>query len=138
MWNCPSCSRTFKNPNQAHSCVRINAADLLSGSTDTIKAIYEKVTRIVGKFGEVQENSSKSTINFKNGATFMVLKPKKERMELEFVLEDERKEFPVYKTFRISKNRVAHYVALEKPDEVDKQITGWLKQAYDTVSKSGK
>lgn len=133
MWTCPTCKRTFKNPNQAHSCVIVDPQSLLANSNTEVIKIYAKVERIVKAFGGLQINASNSTINFKNGATFLVLKPKKDRMELEFVLPEEKDEFPVYKTFRISKSRVAHYIVLQKAEELDSQVEAWLKTAYDTV-----
>jgi hypothetical protein len=115
--------------------VVVDPAALLSNCDKNVHEIYAAVSKFIKTLGKSQENASSSTINFKNGATFLVLKPKKSRMEIEFVLPDEKNEFPVYKVFRISKNRVAHYVAVEKAGEIDAQVKKWLKAAYETVAR---
>ncbi|PCJ89783.1 MAG: hypothetical protein COA57_01100 [Flavobacteriales bacterium] len=75
----------------------------------------------------------KSAVLLRRGSTFLALKPKKQWLDIEFMLKDKMDEFPVYKTFRLSKNRVAHYVRIESPKEVDRQLLNWLKEAYEVV-----
>ena len=43
-------------------------------------------------------------------------------MDLEIVLSEEVNEFPVYKTVRVSKNKYAHFIKVEDPEEVDQNL----------------
>jgi Domain of unknown function (DUF5655) len=133
MWTCPNCGRSFKNPNQSHSCVVVKPEELLRKSSDHVVFIYRKLDAEVRKLGKVQVNCSKSTINYTYNSTFLVLKPKKERMDLEFLLDNEVNEFPINKTFRVSRHRVGHCVSLEDVAEIDRQLLAWIKQAYLVV-----
>ena len=133
MWICPNCGRNFKNPNQSHTCVVIKPEDLLQKCKVNVLQIYERVNSVVRKLGIVQVDCSSSTINYKNDLTFLVLKPKKGRMDLEFFLTEEVNEFPVSHTFRVSRNRVGHVVSLEDKNEIDSQIIRWITKAYQVV-----
>lgn len=65
----------------------------------------------------------------------MAIKPKQNWLDIEFLLPVEVTEVAIYKTFRVSRNRVAHFVRLDDPAEVTPQIMGWLKEAYALTGK---
>jgi hypothetical protein len=134
-WMCPKCHRRFKNPNQAHSCVRENPGDQFLKSEPHVKAIYNKLLREIRKFGPVNISPVRIGIMLKNESTFVAIKARKQFLDIEFLLPVELNEFPIHKTFRVSKQRVAHFIRLESPDEITKQILGWLKESYRLTGK---
>lgn len=89
----------------------------------------------VSDFGNVTISPAKNCILLKSASTFLALKPKKEWMDIEFLLDEETDEFPVHKTLRVSKNRVAHFVRLEHPREITRKLTGWLKRSFEITSR---
>lgn len=136
-WICPECDRPFKHENQSHSCVKINPDSLFENKSPVVKKIYGCILYEVKKFGkEIQITAARNAIFAKAPSTFAAFKPKKNSLSIEFLLREEVNEFPVEKTFRISKNRVAHFVRVEKVEEVDRQLLNWLRQAYETVIKA--
>ncbi len=136
-WTCPNCKRTFRHTNQWHSCVRVSVADHLKNRCDPVKKLLQKLIGIVTAFGAVIVDPVKTAIQFKAGATFLSVKVKKDCLQLEFQLRNGVDEFPIYRSVRVSKERVLHFAVLEDPQEIDGAVVGWLREAYDLVVDAG-
>jgi hypothetical protein len=89
----------------------------------------------VTAFGKVNISSVKNAIIVSSTSTFLAVKPKRDHADIEFLLDHEVNEFPVLKTFRVSRSRVAHFTRIGDPGDVDEQLMGWLKEAYETVNR---
>lgn len=131
MWVCPACARHFKHQNQSHSCLVVPIEKHLKGKPETIKQLVHQILLMVEGFGDVQVSSVKHAILVSSTSTFMALKVKKDRVEVEFVLKDPRDGFPVYKVVRVSKHRVAHFVAVGSLEEVDQPLLDLIRKAYE-------
>ncbi len=79
----------------------------------------------------MQISVASQAICFKHSSTFLWVKPKNLFVDITFYLHQQIDEFPIFKSLRQSKNRVAHAVRLEKVSEVNKQILHWIKQSYE-------
>ena len=134
-WICPNCKKEFKNKNQAHSCAKVDLKEHLKNKSPQVKATFDKLMRELGKLGKITINPVKTSIQVRATATFLSIIPKKDYMEIEFQLGSERDELPVYKNFRISKNRVLHFAILKDPQEVNTKLMNWLKKSYELVNK---
>jgi hypothetical protein len=134
MWTCPLCKRPFKYEHQAHSCVQVNPDDLLSRKSELVKTIYNKIIIAVQKFGPFTISAALKDIYLKQNGTFIGIHPKKDGIDMEFYLQESMDEFPVYKTLRTSKNRVVHYVQLDDPGQVDKQLIDWMHKSYKLIT----
>ena len=134
-WTCPTCKRVLPGPNQFHSCYITNKDAHLKKMSENIQEVFETLLSHLNSFENIEILYLKTCIQFKIGATFLSIYPKKDRLELEFQLNREEDFFPVYKCKRISKNRVLHSVAVEDMDEVDTQLINWLQDAYNTIRK---
>ena len=133
-WTCPTCNKKFRNKNQEHSCARVPIDDHFSGKPGNIRMIYDRLMQEVHRFGEVTVNPVKTSIQIKTGATFLSVKPKRDRVEIEFQLGREISTFPITRSFRVSKNRVLHCATLESYDQVNQEIVQWLRESYELVS----
>ena len=133
-WICPTCNKKFRNKNQEHSCARVPIDDHFSGKPSNIRMIYDRLMQEVHRFGEVTVNSVKTSIQIKAGATFLSVRPKRDRVEIEFQLGREISTFPITRSFRISKNRVLHSATLESYDQVNQELVRWLRESYELVS----
>lgn len=135
MWICPDCGRPFAKKNQSHSCVVQGVEAHFENRDPQLKAAYEKVAKAVATFGPHQITAAKSSIFFKNGGSFAGIKVMKDHLKLEFFLEAEHDEFPIEKTFRYSKNKIVHVMRVGSAKDIDRQVTGWLKESYSLISK---
>ena len=77
-----------------------------------------------------------NAIMFTSESTFLAIKPKKSWIDLEFALDYEANEFPIHKIVRISKTKFAHFVRVQNPGDIDDQLIGWIKKAYELISKN--
>lgn len=135
-WLCPNCRRPFKHKNQAHSCVTIEANTHLDNKSLKVRTTYDKLWLEVKKFGGVKVSATKSSIMFVSKSTFVAVKPKQNWLDIEFLLENEVKAFPIHKTFRANKSRVAHFVRLESPKDVSAKLVAWLKSSYELTANA--
>ena len=129
-WTCPKCGRSFKVLNQSHSCEITSKDHHFSGKDPIIRAIYEKIVRVVENCGPVNISFVKNAIIIAAKSTFLAVKPKKAYVDIEFLLNEEILDFPIHKTVRVSKNKVAHFVKIENPEDIDGSVTIWLRKAY--------
>jgi hypothetical protein len=132
-WICPECNRTFRHPNQSHSCKTFPLEKHFLNRPAGLRTAWDKIYKTVTGFGKVQVSILENAIIVGGKSTFMAFKTRKEYAELEILLDEEFSEFPVYKTFRVSKSRVAHFIRIQSAEEVDKQLRLWLKRAYEKV-----
>lgn len=135
-WICPECNRPFKHKNQAHSCVRIEEAVHLENKSPATRLIYDRLREAVRKFGDVKTSGTKSSIMFVSRSTFLAVKPKRGWIDIEFLLDKEVTDYPVYKTFRSNKSRVAHFVRLQSPKDVSTKLIGLLKRSYEVTNEA--
>jgi len=122
--------RSFKMTNQSHSCLVRDASHHFSNKKPEIKEIFDAITSIIDVLGPVQTSYVENAILIAATSTFLAVKPKKNRVDIEFLLDHEVTDFPVHKTVRASKNKIAHFVRFENAEEVDHVIANWLTEAY--------
>ena len=133
-WTCPTYGREFRNKNQEHSCARVPVDDHFKNKPIEIRMIYDRLMQEVTRFGDISVNPVNTPIQVKAGATFLSVRPKRDRLEIEFQLGREIAKLPVTKSLRISKNRVLHVAVLESYEQVNQELTQWLREAYELVS----
>jgi len=131
MWICPNCGRQFRDTNQDHSCLTTDVDSHFLKSNPLVKRTYSKMSNGVLDFEGVEVNPLKNAILFRTKSTFLAAKPKKDYLEIEFLLGDKTEEFPIYKTFQATKSKFAHFVRLGTPEEVDAQLLDWLRKAWE-------
>ena len=135
-WTCPECGRQFKHRNQSHSCLRLNPDDLFVGKEPQVRETYDTLLSEVGKFGDINISPVKIGVMLKAPGTFVAVKPKKSWVDIEFILDEEIREFPVHKTFKYTAARWAHFVRLQCSRDVSKKLLAWLRRSYDLISRS--
>jgi hypothetical protein len=131
MWTCPNCGREFKNTNQDHSCVVTDLESHFLNKQQNVVDTFEKIKDEVMKYKDVKINSVKNAILFTAKSHFLAVKPKKSLLDIEFVLDQPMEGFPIHKTAQASKNKWAHFVRLDSPEQVDQQLITWLRNAYE-------
>lgn len=133
MWTCPECNRIFKVKNQWHSCVIACEDDLFINKPSSVKEIYVKLLKCCQKFSTIEIDTTKSCIYFVDSNRYLVVKPQKTGLILEFVLNKSVDVFPVIKIVKIAKFRFAHRVMLDGPDALNEEVMSWIKEAYSML-----
>lgn len=102
-----------------------------AGKAPTVRAIYDKLMAETHLFGDVIEEPKKTSIHLVNKTAFAGVATRKVALLLNIksaapILSPR---FP--KTEKISSNRYHQEVKLTDPAEVDAELLGWLRQAYE-------
>ena len=134
-YTCPTCKRKLLGPNQFHSCYVTDKATHINKMSTDIASLFEVLLSHLQSFDKIEIIYLKTCVQFKIGATFLSVYPKKDRLILEFQLAREEDQFPIYICKRLSKNRVLHRVALGEIADFDQQLRNWLSEAYHTIKK---
>jgi hypothetical protein len=134
MWSCPRCGREFRNTNQSHTCRLIDKEQLFAKRPPQLKNIYKKIVSIVKPLGEFREETVlPDVIFFKTISTFLGVKVKRDHLEVEFFLDHPDNSPVVAKCLQTSANRFVHLVPVDSVDEIDEQLTNWIRHSYQLV-----
>jgi hypothetical protein len=135
-WVCPRCRRSFGRRNQPHSCAPVPdldgwLADRPTWAQDVIAAVRDQVNAL----GEdVILEPVKGALMIKRARTFAELSVRADRVELEFILSRHVQDRRIARVLPLSSRRIVHEVNLHRPDDVDRQVTDWLTEAYESSS----
>jgi hypothetical protein len=135
-WKCPKCHRVFKTKNQSHSCVIVSPDDLFDGTSNGTNALYEKLKKKCRRFSDFTTDTTRSCIYFVDQERYLVVKPQKNGLILEFVLHEKLEMFPVTKTYDIGKGRFVHRIKLDEPGDLTKQVMDWIREAHQILAQS--
>jgi hypothetical protein len=103
-----------------------------SGAKAGLKPIYDALVEIIRKFGgDVELSPKKAYVSVRRSKQFAIIQPSTStRVDVGINLKDE----PTTKRLEASgsfNSMVTHRVRLASPKDVDAELAGWLKKAYD-------
>jgi len=135
MWTCPKCKRDFKAKNQWHSCVIVKAEELFFNTPPVVSEIYSELLKRCDHLGNIKIDTTKSCLYFVDYERFLALKPKKNGLILEFLLNRSVDIFPVIKVLETGKLRYAHRVMLDDPEDITEEVLSWIEEAHGLLQK---
>jgi len=101
-----------------------------SGKKAALKPIYDALLAAIGKFGPVEISPKKAYVSLRRARQFAIIQPSTAtRLDVGIQLKD------VKPTDRLEASgsfnaMVSHRVRVESVSAVDKELVGWLQQAY--------
>lgn len=108
-----------------------------AGGKAVLRPIYDKLLEAIGKFGkDIEVSPKKAYVSLRRGKQFAIIQPTTAtRVDVGINLKGEAT------TERLEKSgsfnaMVSHRVRVSAPTEVDKELVGWLKKAYEASSNS--
>jgi len=131
MWICPECGRKFARNKQSHSCIEYNPEDLFIGKDQRVRDLYNALIIRLNGFGEIEVHSGKWNLTIRRLSTFLTVIIEKTHLTLVFISEEPIEEFPVYQNYHHTANRFSNSIKIESADEIDNQLMGWLRQAWE-------
>jgi hypothetical protein len=137
-WRCPQCGRRFRQRTREHSCdVRSLAAHTDRGSPQVQEMVGVVLDTIAG-LGPHAVVPLKTMIVVRAGSNFASLVVRRDSLEVGFILPRTLKNRRIHKTERLGPTKYAHTTRLASSADIDTQLAGWLRQAYQSVSASVK
>jgi len=105
-----------------------------SGGKAALRPIYERIHTIVTGFGDdVESGARKTYVAFSRGRQFALVKPSGKRIDVGLKLNDVAVGGRLETANNVGSGSMSHKVTLSSLDEVDDELIGWLRQAYDEV-----
>jgi hypothetical protein len=129
MWECPHCSRKFRNVGQWHSCVQVSVDAHLKGKSEAITATYHRIVKILESSGDIRVTAVKGSISIAARSVFCTVKILMKSIRLEFLLPRMLENPRLDKVIPVSSVRFLHMMTLNGPNDVDEELIGWLQEA---------
>jgi hypothetical protein len=130
LWTCPRCRRQFANRNQSHSCGQFTVEQLLDGKPQEMIELYDRLDDLIRRCGEVVVAPTKTRVLFKVRTVFASVAVSKNWLEVVFVLGRRLKHRRIKKA-QEEYPGIVHFLRIEKAEELDDDLAGWLQDAYD-------
>jgi hypothetical protein len=101
------------------------------GRSPKVRQIYDRLLDVAGAFGPVEEDPKKTSIHLNRKTAFAGVATRKEALILTLKSARDIQSARIAKHEQASANRWHLEVKLADPAEVDAELIGWLKDAYD-------
>jgi hypothetical protein len=136
LWKCPKCGRKFEKTEQPHSCTVYPVAKHLKGKETAAELYDELKTKIKKTIGPFRIESLPCCIHLVTTTfTFAAAFAMKDRLRLHFALDHKMTSRRIRRQSQIAASRHMYEVDIKDKKEIDKELLGWLKEAYNTKRK---
>lgn len=109
-------------------------AEQYAGEKSALRPLYDALLKAVTKFGpDVEAAPKKAYVSLRRKKQFAILQPStKSRLDVGINLKDTGAKGRLEASGSFNA-MVTHRVRVEKPADIDKELIGWLKAAYDAA-----
>ena len=109
-------------------------SDHLQDKDPVVSAIYTRLLDSLRQFGTVTESAKKTSIHLDNRSGFAGVYTRKNAINLNFRTSTRIDSPRIDKIEQHSAKRFMHTVKLTSPDQIDAELLGWLKSAYELAA----
>jgi hypothetical protein len=118
-----------------HSCVRSTAAHFFRESDPKLKRLYAEFLRFVRQIGPVTVNVTKTRISFQRHVRFAgVAAVRKDALIAGFWLKRRIQSPRFGRVEFIPPDNYIYQFRLERSSELDAEVEGWLREAYQLAA----
>jgi len=100
----------------------------------TVRAIYQRLIEVARAFGPVTEDPKKTSIHLVRHAAFAGVATRRSCLIFTLKSATDIRNPRIQKREQTSAHRWHVEVRLEKPAHIDRQVTTWLRAAYDLAA----
>ena len=101
------------------------------GRPEGLRAVYDRLVAAAEKFGEVAQDAKKTSIHLNRRTAFAGVAVRKDCIVLTIKADGPIASPRVFKSEQTSAKRFHHEVKLSTVKDVDAELRGWLKAAYE-------
>jgi hypothetical protein len=106
-------------------------ADHLNGKDEVVRNMYTQLIAALKNFGDLKIDPKKTSIHLGNRFGFAGVFTRNFYINLELHLNYKINSDRVSKVEQASANSFHHTIKLSAEKEIDQELLGWLKEAYD-------
>ena len=96
----------------------------------TVQEIYNNLMKALKKIGPITEEPQKTSLHLVHGSAFAGISTRKDALWLNIRLDHKLTSPRIHKVEQVSTRRFHNELKLTSPNEVDAELIGWLKEAY--------
>lgn len=107
---------------------------LLEGRDGSVRAVYARVVEAARGAGPVFEDAKKTCVHLapaEDASAFAGVHPRKTGILLNLRTSAPISSPRVRKTEQLSRYRFFNEILIESPDQVDAELTAWMREAYE-------
>ena len=108
--------------------------DAIARADPALQDVYSRLLKAVGRFGPVLEERGDRSVLLRSRAGFVGVHPKREGLDPQVVTDHVVRAARVSKVDRVSASRFHVHVRIASPADIDAQLLGWLREAYDLMA----
>ena len=108
--------------------------DAIARADPALQTVYARLLKALGAFGPVIEERGKRSVLLRSRGGFLGVHPKRDGLDLQIVTDHVIRAARVTKVDRVSARRFHVHVRLVAEKEVDAELLGWLREAYDLMA----
>lgn len=135
MWNCSNCGRIFEKIDQPHSCQKVPLEQHFKSrkkAKELFNLLYKTINEEIDK---CQIISLPCCIHLFGNYDFLAALPKKEKLEIRFALDRKLNNPRLKQSVSMSANTVKNCIDIISVKEINKELIGWLSEAYHFKDK---
>ena len=130
MWTCQKCKRIFSKARQPHSCHSIPLEQHFKNKEKAKKLFKYLIEQVNNKVGKCKIISIPCCIHLFGKYDFLAILPKKNGLEIRFVLDKELNSLRLKQSVPMSKNVFKNCFEINSEEELDSKFIEWLKESY--------
>lgn len=101
------------------------------GKSGELRAIYDRLVSLAEKFGPVEQDPKKTSIHLNRKTAFAGVAVRREHIVLTIKSDRPIKSPRIFKSEQTSAKRFHYEIRLAKLKDLDAELRGWLRAAYD-------
>jgi len=104
---------------------------VFAGKEPVVRTIYDRLIAAMKPFGPMTVEPKKTSIHIVRKSGFAGVHPRKSAILLNIRSQAPIKSTRIRKMEKVSANRCHNELLLSAPADIDKELLGWLRAAYD-------
>ncbi len=131
MWTCSKCKRKFLRVKQSHSCVVFPLKNHFQGKEQVARPLFDELVKKIRKYaGPLTVDSVPCCIHLVHGQTFAAVWALKDKIRVDFRLDENIKDPRIFRKVKMSPNRYLYYLDIREKSRIDKKLLYWIKESY--------
>lgn len=137
LWRCPRCGHRFVSPRMWHSCTRHRIAEHFAGRPPALRALFRRYVALARENGPVTVYAQKSRLVFQARARFAGAVVRKGWLEGAVWFKRRVVHPRFFRILTVTPRDHVHYFRLEREEDLDDDVRGWLRESYAVGASSG-
>ncbi|MBL8154553.1 MAG: hypothetical protein JNM70_10240 [Anaerolineae bacterium] len=109
----------------------VTVAMHFEGKPAELKAAYDRLIAALNEFGPIREVPKQTSIHLEKNSGFAGIHPRKSHFNLEFRTNIKIEPPRIQRELQVSSRRFEYTVKIAALGDIDAELIGWLREAYD-------